>query len=805
MIRRLAILALLACAGCPSTEEPTQPDPTTGTVQGTLTPFRSGAASAAVVSPRLPASELRDLTGAVHRAVAAREVTHASPPPQDSLIPGEVIVRFDEANLSKDAALERARMPGYRATHLGFISEYLHVLRYSPDVVQAQSGAAPVRALARDEHEGIVKQLSVTPGVRYAESNLKVTSFAVPDDPYYARQWHYANMNLPAAWDITTGSDSMVVAVVDTGITKHPDLDARILPGIDLISSASAAGDGDGPDNDPTDMGNDGPSGSSSFHGTHVAGTIGAVSNNKLGVAGVTWKGKVLPVRVLGTNGGTLADIAAGMNWATGGTVPGVRANTTPARVVNLSLGGTGSAPQSVQDIVNTAVNTRNAIFVIAAGNENVNASGTFPCNMQNVICVGAVRFDGRRASYSNFGSVVDVMATGGQTSEDRNGDGFPDGVLSTLPDSNRQPSYGFYNGTSMAAPHVAGVVALMLAVNPALTATEVENILKDTADTTSQCAEGCGAGLVNAQAAVLRAKGGGDPNAPPKLAISTTQLSFTGGGTQQLAVRNTGGGKLQVGITVAGTQSSAVSVSSNSVSVDAYKSTLVSVTVKQGSLPVGDYVAQLTLTASPGGTANVLVKFKVGSLQDKDALIAFAYQDKTGAWQVDKDAVLLVPATGGYHYSAKLTPHTYYALATIDEDGDGELFEDGERVGYWRDATEFESFDVKTGITVQDISFSLAPGESSDPEPTSLVGQPCTKDSQCGTGGICATNYPSGYCTLSCVSSSCPSGSKCYATSDVANAYCFATCSGIGTQGSCRTGYICAPDNAGNGACVPQ
>ncbi|MFE8602235.1 S8 family serine peptidase [Archangium violaceum] len=815
MIRRLALLGLLGLTACTifDDDEPSTPPPS-GTVQGALTPFQGQSAGAGITrAPLLEEAGARNLSRAVASALAAKGVLRTGYPTtplpaHESVITGEVVVRFDEANLPVETVLARVRAAGYRAVHKGHISEHLHVIRYEPTGVQAQSGAqgtASVRALTSAEHTSLVQKLSAAPGVRYAESNLRVKAFAVPNDPLYSRQWHYPNMNLPAAWDITTGLDSMVVAVVDTGIVRHPDLDARIIPGMDLISDPTNAGDGNGVDNDPTDMGKDSPNGGSSFHGTHVAGTIGALSNNGLGVAGVTWKGKLQPVRVLGASGGSLGDIAAGMNWAAGGSVPGVPANPTPARVINLSLGGTGTVPQSLQELVNAGVE-RGSIFVIAAGNENQNATNTFPCNMQNVICVGSVRFNGKRSSFSNYGAPVDVMATGGQTSEDRNGDSYPDGVLSTLPDARNQPGYDWYNGTSMAAPHVAGIVALMLAVNPALTSAQVETILKETADTSSQCTEGCGAGLVNAQAAVLRAQGTTGPDAAPKLGVSTTQLSFAGSGSQQLTVRNVGGGTLQASVSVTGAQASAVSVSSRTLSIDAYKSVPLTVNVNPGSLPNGNYVAQLTLRATTGtGSADVLVKFRVGASQDKDAVIAFAYKDLFGEWKVDDAGVALVPASGGYSYSLKLPPRSYYALATIDDDEDNEFFEEGERVGFWRDATQMESIEVKTEQLVKDVSFTLVPYRSTEEEPAAVVGQPCTSNSQCGTAGLCVTaasGYPGGYCTKDCLESACPAGSRCYANTAGTSAYCYATCSGMGTQGTCRTGYFCYDDGTGSGAC---
>ncbi|WP_147451050.1 S8 family peptidase [Corallococcus llansteffanensis] len=818
MLRRLALLGMLGLTACNSDGDD-DTTPTKGTVQGTLQPFQAGSAAASApssLSAFFSLPNAKNLGRSVSRALAARGVWRTGIPSkplteQSSLLPGEIIVRFDTPDLSAEEAVAQARIDGYHVVHQAYLSDTLHLLRYEVSQPQAMaSGGSNVRALTQAEHVRVLQRVQAVQGVQYAESNVRVRPLAVPNDPLYSRQWHYTNMNLPAAWDLGTGSESIIIAVLDTGITKHPDLDSRMLTGVDLISDPNAAGDGNGVDANPTDEGKDLPNGGSSYHGTHVAGTIGAASNNGVGLSGVTWKGRnILPVRVLGTKGGTLADIVAGMTWASGGNVPGVTPNANRARVINMSLGGNGSPSQSLQDTVNQAV-SRGSIFVVAAGNENTNASSSFPCNMNNVICVGAVRFTGKRASYSNYGANVDIMATGGQTSEDRNGDGFPDGVLSTLPNSSNQPSYEYYQGTSMATPHVAGIVALMLAQNPALTSQEVEDILKDTADTTSKCSEGCGAGLVDAYAAVLRAKGGGDPTKPPKLAISTTQLAFTGTNSQVLSVRNNGGGTLAVSVSVSGANASAVSVSSNTLSIAAYKSASLTVNVNPGSLAPGSYVAQLDLTGAAGaGTAQVLVKFRVGASEDKDAVIAFAYLDAAGEVQIDDDGIGTVSAADGFSYSTKLPGREYLVLASIDDTGEGEYFDDGDRVGFWRDTTEVETVEVTNGKTTSDISFTLVPYKSDeDPQPDTTIGKACTTGSDCGPGGLCITSstFPGGYCTEDCLSSSCPSGTACYSTSSGANAYCFLSCTppAGGGQGSCRSGYECSDDGSGGGACLP-
>jgi serine protease len=374
------------------------------------------------------------------------------------------------------------------------------------------------RALAAGEYAAMFGAFEARTGVADVEPDAVMRATMTPNDTYYSLQWHYseatAGMNLPAAWDNATGT-GQVVAVVDTGITSHSDLNANVLPGYDFITSSTAARDGNGRDSNPADQGDWWVAGecglpygsNSSWHGTHVAGTVAAVSNNGVGVAGVAFNAKVLPVRVLGKCGGTLADIADGIVWASGGTVTGIPANANPAKVVNMSLGGAGTCGATYQNAINSAVG-RGTTVVVAAGNENTNASSSQPANCANVVTVAGLDRAGNRASYSNYGTVVDVSAPGGET--DTVGS---DGIASTLNTGTTTPgseTYVYYQGTSMATPHVAGLVALMLS-KAALTPAQVESTLKaNVRPIPGTCSGGCGAGLVNAAATITAVMGGG-------------------------------------------------------------------------------------------------------------------------------------------------------------------------------------------------------------------------------------------------------------------------------------------------------
>ena len=276
------------------------------------------------------------------------------------------------------------------------------------------------------------------------------------------------------AWLVTRGNPEIVVAVLDTGSTIHPDLVGQTVPGYDMITDSARASDGDARDSDPSDEGDWDDEFESSWHGTHVAGIINALGNNSLGVIGVAPNVKVQHVRVLGLDGGLDSDIISGIIWASGGSVGSLPLNATPARVINLSLGGEGVCPQQYQTAINDAI-SRGTVLVVAAGNSSVPASTFVPANCDGVIVVAATNDLGEQAEFSNYGEVVDIAAPG----ED---------IISTMSDGDTgvgSPIYALKSGTSMAAPFVAGIVALMLSVDPSLTPADVEARITDQSNQT--------------------------------------------------------------------------------------------------------------------------------------------------------------------------------------------------------------------------------------------------------------------------------------------------------------------------------
>ncbi|MET7652947.1 S8 family serine peptidase [Streptomyces sp. NPDC005486] len=374
--------------------------------------------------------------------------------------------------------------------------------------------------LTKADVADVVAQYRADPEVAYVVPDRLNKPKADPNDTEYTKQWDLfettAGMNVPGAWTTSTGT-GVTVAVIDTGYVAHTDLAANIVGGYDFIADTAVSVDGDGRDSNPADpgdyyaaneCGSGIPASSSSWHGTHVAGTIAAVTNNGKGVAGIAYGAKISPVRVLGKCGGYDSDIIDAITWASGGTVSGVPANSNVAKVINMSLGGDGACTSATQSAITAAVN-RGTTVVVAAGNESDNVANHSPGNCANVISVAATNRTGAKASYSNYGSLVDISAPGGQTST-----GTANGILSTLNSGTKTPSsesYAYYQGTSMATPHIAGLVALVKSANSALTPAQIETAIKNNARALpGACSGGCGAGLADAARTVQAVSGSG-------------------------------------------------------------------------------------------------------------------------------------------------------------------------------------------------------------------------------------------------------------------------------------------------------
>ena len=422
----------------------------------------------------------------------------------------------------------------------------IHLLR-----VQQPRGATPEQLLAR---------LRADPQVQYAESDHWRQRQATPDDPLFGEQWYEqsaepAAVDAMSAWDVSSGSPGLVIADLDTGVRfDHPDLRNasanRLLPGYNMISSPAIANNsyGRGPDaSDPGDWVTEADLSNpvfadanctvsnSSWHGTRVAGILGAISDNDSGIAGMTWEGWIEPVRVLGRCGGYDSDIIAGMAWAAGNHVDGVPDNPYPARILNMSLGAVGSCSAAYQQMVDQLL-AENVLVVVSAGNQGGPVDA--PADCAGVAAVAGLREDGTKVGYSSLGPQIAISAPAGNCVNTLAGQPCLYSIVTTTNSGTTVPAtntytdaYNYNVGTSFAAPQVAAIAALMLAVNANLTpgqliarlqaaaqpfpvssAADMPTCHVPTSSTdlqTSECnctTSTCGAGMVNASGALQQA-----------------------------------------------------------------------------------------------------------------------------------------------------------------------------------------------------------------------------------------------------------------------------------------------------------
>jgi serine protease len=435
-----------------------------------------------------------------------------------------------------------------KALHLAYlksISAQTHVM-----LSEAALSRADMRALART--------IESDPRVEYAEIDERVYPAAfTPNDPDYATsQWNLKSptapdseiggANLPDAWGLAVGGQSLngsgvTVAVLDTGYRAHTELAANLVfPSYDFVSADSAnnfgtAHDGDGRDADAQDPGDWGcpspppaPLSNSTWHGTRVAGIIGAAGNNGIGTIGAAYGAKILPVRVLGVCGGFTSDIAAGIQWAAGLGVPGVPNNTAHiAKVINLSIGASGSCSATFQDAI-TAARNAGSVIVAATGNSDSGGATTIssPANCNGVIAVTAHDRNGDSPNYANVGIGTSISAPGGSG---------VDGIYSTSNSGTTIPIADTYTtgfGTSFAAPHVSAVAALLFQIRPTISPDAVLHYLTANArafPTGGYCdvhRPNCGAGLLDSYGA---ATAQGNPNRAPVLATIPAQTAQAG------------------------------------------------------------------------------------------------------------------------------------------------------------------------------------------------------------------------------------------------------------------------------------
>ncbi len=447
-------------------------------------------------------------------------------PATEAYVPGEVLVKFSDAvaeqlpterkegiqslsvnNPLLDSLFADTGITGLRP----LLTPISQVTGESFEALSARTGDARqfyVASFNPDKNIlDVAEKLTANDAVEYAEPNYVafadgIPQYAAPNDPFFSYQWNMDAIQMPSAWDMSTGT-GVTVAILDTGVAyetyqsfqQAPDLaNTHFVNGYDFINGDTHPNDDNG-------------------HGTHVAGTLAQSTNNGEGVAGVAYNANIMPIKVLDSLGqGTYAGIIQGIEFAV----------ANGAKVINLSLSG-HSGSQALEEAVNQA-RAQGVLVVAAAGNNN--GVVEYPARYDSVLAVGAVRFDKTRARYSNYGAALDVVAPGGDNQVDQNGDGFGDGIVQQTFRSGEINTfrYLFMEGTSMATPHVSGLAALLLAENPGLSVDALENAIKSTALDLGVAGEDeeYGAGLIQA-ADALASVGGTPPTATPTSVVPPT------------------------------------------------------------------------------------------------------------------------------------------------------------------------------------------------------------------------------------------------------------------------------------------
>jgi serine protease len=551
----------------------------------------------------------------------------------------------------------------------------------------------------------LISELNKDGSIGKAEPNYYRKPAFVPNDEFYETQWNLSLMSMEAAWDRSTGHD-VVVAVIDSGVNfDHPELVSQVTTsGYDFIASTDISGDGDGYDSDPTDL-------SEAQHGTHVAGIIAARGDNQTGIAGVAFNSRIMPLRVLGVEGedgesqGTDADLVNAILYAGGIENESGQLPDRAADIINLSLGGGGNS-STLRDAIE-AVIAKGIIVIAAAGNE-ASAERFYPAAYDGVISVSAINEDLALSEFSNFGDSIDIAAPGGERSVG--------GILSTVADN----GYVQYYGTSMAAPHVAGVAALMKSVNQELNTASFSHAL-ETGFLTDVIGEASqfGAGLVNANKAVAWASG--DQDIPDSLYFYPKSFSFVKDSVDaKLYLSNPGNGTVRV-----------VSIASNEgdeswldVTQDVVDDTGLGVynieinsaaipinTFKQGSLTI---TYQVNTEAEEQVSLNVLASNTISGNESVGNLyISLIALDDVVGNEAD-DAIYPVAETAGslengvYRYRFTNIPvGEYFVRASTNNDGDQYLFDEGEAIGLYPSVSLVNTVKADQRL-IEDVDFSV-------------------------------------------------------------------------------------------------
>ncbi len=827
----VAVGVLVVATGCFDVDPPEPPAVGgEGVITGTILVGQASGASARdrskVQAARVDVAAAAGVARAPLRSMSVTGRTEVSVP-EVEFISGQAVVFAERGRFTK--------------TSMGLALEQMKIAARVDDKIEVRvvtcTGKAMLCKIELIDGEGFVDAEGTTavvaalqkariPGIRTVARNVLHKGFRVPNDEFAALQWHFDAIKLPPAWDITVGDPDLVVAVVDSGVFHaNPDLrdklardpaNANQFVEMDFVD-ASLSNDGDGLDLDAEDpgdnlFGND--AGEDSYHGTHTAGTIGAETDNRRGVAGVLWEGQIVPVRVLGQQlSGDFFAILDGLLWAVGDPESDAPPNQKPAKVVNLSLGGP-AAPDTneiwegvISFILDDPDNLFNdPVLVCAAGNDGADASAVVPANIPRMITVGATRLDGLRADYSNFGDAIDVMAPGGQFGQDQDQDGNEDAILSTW-----EGDVKLEQGTSMAAPHVAGVAGLLAAAKPGLNHDAIRDLLKNTANQQLRCNEGCGNGLVDAVQALLIAEVELDP--APRLALDRERVVFPTGIVElDLRVLNLGNVSAPFSVSFGDGDADLFSVSPTEATVPPAGNVTVTIGLDRGAAEEGAVEIRFTSTAEePAREIVAVVLFQDNPLRPSRNLdtVEVAAFSRDEAGDLVSEGKALAERSNAFAYEIKGLKAGAYEIYAVGDDNQDLIFDS--------QVESFGAFPLADGIKtvtledndsrVDDIDFVVALQSSFNID--NGVGAPCTDEtSAVDCAGIdfapdaaCIANFFEGYCSRVCEGDNlCGANGLCDVL-DCGGTPCALCLQRCVSDSQCRDGYAC--DSFGT--CTPS
>jgi len=626
-------------------------------------------------------------------------------------VENELIVQ-EKQDSTTSAILQVSQTLGVSKSH-SRSSNYRGPMLYKLDAFSAQSSSSATKSTGltssnlstnNSKLETLLKakEMMHSKQFKYVEPNFLLTGSKEPNDEGYdAQSWHYKQINMPEAWDISTGTENknkVKVAILDTGILKtHPDLEHQITSdGYDFFSIEILSGDGNGADDDPSDPG-DGHADNkscpdykhgfqtSSFHGTHVAGTVGATGNNEKGVTGVNWDVDIMPIRVLGCGGiGDSFGISQGLLYAAGlENFYGLKPDS-PAHIINLSLGGPSYS--WFEEETHKKVRDAGVIQIAAAGNDGDQDNLiNYPASYPGVISVGATNHARQRAGYSTYNHFVDIAAPGGSDNKYY--------VVSTHASyssdtKNFEPEYIGMSGTSMAAPHVSGVASLMKGIYPGLSPADLDAVIASGEMTADIGDHGYdteyGYGLLDAKKALKTAQllnSGGSTTPPPILSLTSYQ-AYIGTTTTKVSIQavNEGGGSLSI---------IEVTPTANEISIappdDPNGLGVYVISVDRTNLPAGSYSESVRFISNSGTKILDLhyEKLESGAIDpDGGKVYTLLYNMTTDTVEKQMSSTA---SSGTYSFSIdEIDPAVYRLIAGSDIDNDCEICGAGEACAIW-------------------------------------------------------------------------------------------------------------------------